>query len=86
MSMADGADFHISYIPSDYEYISDTLEFDPEDMSRMFEVGYQQSLDEAAWATQEAPADSDEIIRLISDHSYGVNRIELPAWMKRGNE
>jgi len=67
LAMIDGADFHISLIPQDFEFKTHTLEFEPEEEAALFELGYRQSVEGAAWITQFAPDDAEEILELIRD-------------------
>ena len=65
--MIDGADFHLSFVPSDFEFRTRTLQFDPEEEAALFELGYRQSLDGAAWVTQRAPDTTEELLQRILD-------------------
>jgi predicted acylesterase/phospholipase RssA len=66
-TMIDGADFHLSYIPEDFEFRTHTLMFDPEEEVALFELGYRQSLDGTAWATQLAPESTELLLERILD-------------------
>ncbi len=50
------------------------------------EIGYQQSLDGTAWATQRAPSGTDELVELIVDPASRFNSYEQPAWLNRGEQ
>ena len=84
ISMVDGADFHVSYIPSDFEFTSGSLAFDPDEQARLFDLGYQQAVAGTAWATQLAPRDTEELMQLIMDPAMQFKREDVPAWLQRG--
>jgi len=86
LAMAHGADFHLSFVPPDYEFSTGSLNFDPVDGTALFELGYQQALDGTAWATQRAPSSSEELLKLIVDPASAFDRHEQPAWLKRGEQ
>jgi hypothetical protein len=67
LAMIDGSDFHASYVPADFEFNTHTLQFDPEEETALFELGYRQSIERTAWVTQFAPDDAEEILQLIRD-------------------
>ena len=84
--MAHGADFNLSFVPTDYELPSGSLNFDPVEEIALFELGYQQSLDGIAWATQRAPRSEEELLELIVNPASSFDRHEQPAWLKRGEQ
>ena len=86
LAMVHGADFHISFVPPDFEFVSGPLTFDPEEQMALFERGYQQALEGTAWATQRAPASTDELIQRIADPASTFDRYEPPAWLKRDDQ
>ena len=67
LAMIDGADFHLSFIPQDFELKSNTLQFVPEEETALFELGYRQSVEGTAWITQFAPDSTEEILERILD-------------------
>jgi hypothetical protein len=67
LAMIDGADFHVSFVPADFEFNTHTLQFEPEEEAALFELGYRQSVEGIAWVTQFAPDDAEEILQLIRD-------------------
>jgi len=83
LSMVHGADFHISFVPPDFEFTSGSLTFDPVEQTALFERGYQQALDGTAWATQLAPTNTDELIQNIMEPAASFDHNELPAWLDR---
>ena len=83
LSMVHGADFHLSFVPPDYEFTSGSLTFDPQEQTALFDLGYQQSLSGTAWATQLAPTNTEELIQLIVNPASIFDRDGLPAWLER---
>jgi hypothetical protein len=71
------------FIPSDYQFTSGSLNFDPVEQTALFELGYQQAIDGRAWATQRAPSSSEEMLRLILDPASTFDRRKEPEWLKR---
>jgi hypothetical protein len=86
LAMAHGADFHVSFIPEDFKLFSGSLDFDPVEGVALFELGYQQALDGAAWATQRAPNSDEEILRLVVDPSSSFDGYKSPPWLTRGEQ
>ena len=84
LSMVHGADFHLSFVPPDYEFTSGSLTFDPQEQTALFDLGYQQSLSGTAWATQLAPTSTEELIQQIVEPASSFDRDGLPAWLERG--
>ena len=82
LAMVHGADFHLSFVPPDFELTSGSLTFDPVEQTALFERGYQQALDGAAWATQLAPTSNEELLQNIVDPASSFDR-NLPAWLER---
>ncbi len=83
LAMIGGSDFNIGYVPSDFEFTSGSLKFDPVEQTALFELGYQQALNGSAWATARAPASTEELLKLIADPASTFDRNELPAWLHR---
>ncbi len=81
--MVHGADFHLSFVPPDYEFTSGSLTFDPVEQATLFEFGYQQALDGSAWATVRAPTSNEELIQRIVDPTSSFDRNDLPDWLNR---
>ncbi len=86
LAMAHGADFHLSFVPPDYEFSTGSLNFDPVEGTGLFELGYQQALDGTAWATQGAPRSNEELLKLIVDPASAFDGHEQPAWLTRGEQ
>jgi hypothetical protein len=83
VSMAYGADFHVTFIPPDYPLTSGTLEFIPPDQTALFEFGYRRAVDETAWFTQSAPETAEELVNLLIQSTEAMEH-GAPAWMSRG--
>jgi len=66
-AMIDGADFHLSFVPTDFEFKTHTLQFEPEEEAALFELGYRQSVEGTAWVTQRAPDSNEELLERILD-------------------
>jgi hypothetical protein len=85
LAMAGGSDFHLSFIPEDFKFETHTLQFEPEEAAALFELGYRQSVEGTAWATQLAPDDAEDILDLIRDP---VTSFDIPEryriLLKRG--
>ena len=86
LAMAHGADFHLSFVPPDYEFTSGSLTFDPEEQAKLFDFGYQQALDGTAWFTSRAPTSDEEMIQRILEPASIFERNELPAWLNRDDQ
>jgi len=84
LAMVDGADFHLSYVPSDYEFTTGSLTFDPAEQNTLFALGYRLGLDGSAWTTQLAPASTEELIQLISDSSSRFDYQARPSLIGSG--
>jgi hypothetical protein len=66
-AMIDGADFHLSFVPADFEFKTHTLQFEPEEEAALYELGYRQSVGGTAWVTQRAPDSNEELLERILD-------------------
>ena len=86
LAMVHGADFHLSFVPPDYEFTSGSLTFDPEEQAKLFDFGYQQALDGTAWFTSRAPTSDEEMIQRIVEPTSIFERNALPAWMTRDDQ
>jgi hypothetical protein len=86
VSMVDSADFHVSFVPPDFEFTSGSLTFDPEEQSRLFELGYRQAIEGTAWATQLAPSSTEELLKLVVDPASRFGNQEPPPWLRRGTQ
>ena len=86
LAMVHGADFHISFVPPDFEFTSGSLTFDPVEQTALFERGYQQALDGTAWATQRAPTSTQELIQNIVSPARSFDGNNLPDWLIRDDQ
>jgi hypothetical protein len=87
LAMIDGADFHISFVPADFEFNTHTLQFEPEEEAALFELGYRQSIEGTAWVTQLAPDNAEEILQLIRDPASKFDMQESHRMrLKRGTD
>ena len=59
-------DFNLTDIPPDYQNLQRDMEFNPDDMKRLFDYGYNRSLKGEAWWTQPAVDDYQELIRKLN--------------------
>jgi predicted acylesterase/phospholipase RssA len=59
-------DIHLTDIPPEYKDLQSDMEFNPDDMKRLFEFGYNRSVNGEAWWTQPAVENYQELIRRIS--------------------
>jgi predicted acylesterase/phospholipase RssA len=59
-------DIHITDIPPEYKELQSDMEFNPDDMKRLFEFGYNRSVNGQAWWTQPAVENYQELIEKIS--------------------
>jgi predicted acylesterase/phospholipase RssA len=59
-------DIHITDIPPEYKDLQSDMEFNPDDMKRLFEFGYNRSVNGQAWWTQAAVENYQELIEKIS--------------------
>jgi hypothetical protein len=85
LAMIDGSDFHLSFIPGDFEFVTHTLQFEPEEEAALYELGYQQSIEGTAWVTQVAPDSAEEVLKLIRDPAskFDLNEMHRNR-LKRG--
>lgn len=59
-------DIHVTDIPPEYKDLQSDMEFNPDDMKRLFEFGYNRSVNGEAWWTQPAVENYQELIEKIS--------------------
>ena len=59
-------DLNLTNIPPDYQNLQRDMEFNPDDMKRLFDYGYNRSLKGEAWWTQPAVDDYQELIRKLN--------------------
>ncbi len=83
-AVISGANFHLARIPDDVELSDNAINFDPEEMRRLFDVGYQQALNGTAWDTQSAVTDLQEVIDMVNPQVLDV--LEARPWLRRYQE
>jgi predicted acylesterase/phospholipase RssA len=59
-------DIHITDIPPEYKDLQSDIEFNTDDMKRLFEYGYNRSVNGQAWWTQPAVENYQELIKKIN--------------------
>jgi len=64
-ALASGLDFHIAYIPREYDLELELQKFDTAAMQRLFEFGRTEAAAGRAWHTTRASEDIDETLRLL---------------------
>jgi predicted acylesterase/phospholipase RssA len=64
--LTHGLAIHITDIPPGYENLQEDMEFNRDDMKRLFDYGYNRSVKGEAWWTQPAVNDYQELIRKIN--------------------
>jgi hypothetical protein len=86
LAMVHGADFHISFVPPDFEFTSGSLTFDPVEQTALFDRGYQQSINGNAWAVQPAPASTEELLQRIAEPASTFDTHAPPTWLRRDGQ
>lgn len=61
-----GMDIHLTDIPPEYKDLQSDMEFNPDDMKRLFDYGYNRSVNGQVWWTQPAVDDYQELIKKIN--------------------
>jgi hypothetical protein len=65
--LVHGASISLAFIPQAYDLSKlDILEFDPVEMNRLFQFGYEQSVSDSAWVTQHPVESLDELQDLLN--------------------
>lgn len=64
-ALVNGLDFHIAYIPQEYDLDFELYEFEQERMQRLFEFGRAEAAAGRAWKTTSAPNNADDMMDLI---------------------
>ena len=65
MAMFDGFDYQSTWIPKDFPLSASPLNFDRDEMSRLFRVGYERGRSGGGWWSIEAPTESSELLKVI---------------------
>lgn len=64
--LVHGASISLTYIPQDYDLtMLDVLQFNPEEMDRLFQFGYGQSVSDAAWVVRKSVENLDELQEML---------------------
>jgi hypothetical protein len=86
LAMVNGADFHVSFVPPDFELSSGSLTFDPAEQVALFELGYQQAADGTVWYTQRAPTSTEELLEHIVDPASSFDRDGVPPSFEHNDD
>jgi len=68
-----GVNMHLAYIPEDEEIARSSLDFNQDEMQRLFDLGYQSAKTDTAWRRQNPPNSQEELIWLLNP----ANTIDL---------
>lgn len=64
--LVHGASVSLAFIPKDYDLTKlDVLEFNPEEMRRLFQFGHEQSVNNTAWITRKSAENLDELKEML---------------------
>lgn len=74
-ALSNRADFHIAFIPPDFDLSDNSLLFDNAEMEQLYQLGYQRARSGDAWFTQKAPDTVEELARLINPRDT-MDRLE----------
>ena len=61
-----GARINLASIPEEYDLRLEALKFDPVEMQRLYDFGFNQMMEGKAWRTQEPPKNLDELEYLLN--------------------
>jgi hypothetical protein len=75
-------DIHITDIPPEYEDLQSDIEFNPDDMKRLFEYGYNRSVNGQVWWTQPAVENYQELIERV-DPAEAIEEMEARPGLRR---
>ena len=75
-------DIHITDIPPEYEDLQSDIEFNPNDMKRLFEYGYNRSVKGQVWWTQPAVENYQELIERV-DPAEAIEEMEARPGLRR---
>ncbi|UCG31837.1 MAG: patatin-like phospholipase family protein [Phycisphaerales bacterium] len=70
-----GIDFNLAQVPADYPHELDAVEFDREEMGRLFKLGYDLAAQGYEWSHAPADLDPDEIFRKDTDALAGAAQL-----------
>ena len=88
LAMADGADFHLAFVPPSFEFTTPhPLSFDPIQGKALYDLGYRKAVEGTAWATQRAPATTEEFVENVIRGVTTFDRSKTPEWLESdGND
>lgn len=75
--LALGATVNVAYIPSDYELVNSTLDFDKENMNLLFQLGYKKSLTGDAWLKQAPVKNIEELVGSQIEFYEWISPVDL---------
>ena len=75
-------DFHLAYIPPDFKLSDNPINFDQDEMQRLFELGYNKSINGKAWDSQRATTDYTKLIDLL-DPMETLDELEARPMFRR---
>jgi hypothetical protein len=75
--LALGATVNVAYIPSDFDLVNNTLDFDTENMNLLFQLGYNKSLTGDAWFKQEPPKNMEELFESQAEFYEWINPVAV---------
>jgi len=91
MSMLSGFEFTYTSIPADVELGPSPLEFDREEMARLFQLGFEAGRSGEAWQSQPPPSEPFELLQILNPdvvRSVGGRYPDVPHrpphWMGAG--
>lgn len=74
-ALSNRADFHMAFIPPEFDLSDNSLLFDNTEMEQLYQMGYQRARSGEAWLTQKAPDTVEELARLINPRDT-MDRLE----------
>ncbi len=80
-AVISGINFHLARIPDNVELSENPVNFDPEEMQRLFDVGYEKALNGTAWETQPVVTDPQEALDLVNPEL--MDEVEARPWLRR---
>lgn len=80
VALSAGADFHLAYTPQDFPLSENSLNFEKEEMQKLFQLRYDKAVRGDAWFSQRAPKGQQELVGLI-DPVTSVDTLEKKPWL-----
>lgn len=75
MAMIYDARIHVAYVRPEFRFETQALEFDREEMQRLFEHGRDEAIERSAWFVQDPPQSREEMVELL-DPTLILDKIE----------